>query len=194
MPDAAWGMGGQLQAVSYPGSWARARAVLARAEDRHPGAVLVLPFTAYRAPAWNHGHRVLDPMGRYLTPDYLASDRLSVAGRLLVGDDPQVPRVAAALAAHDPQHLAAILRSLGIRYVVHELDVLAPADAVAEVGGRTLVRTDTVEVVDLGVRPADVGASTVTLVLLMGGWGMYVVVPVLGTLDAQLDRRRRRVG
>ena len=40
----------------------------------------MLPFTSYRAPAWNGGRKVLDPLGRYLAPDYLADDELGVSG------------------------------------------------------------------------------------------------------------------
>ncbi len=192
MPDAAWGVGGQLRPAHYPDSWAEARGVLERAEQRHPGAVLILPFTAYRAPGWNRGHRVLDPMGRYLTPDYLASDRLSVAGRGLVGDDPRVPRVATALAGQDPRRLGETLRALGVRYVARELTVPAPAAALAPIPGRTILRNQGVELIDLGMRPPDARPAGVTLVLLIGVWGMYALLPLLGTVDQELDRRRRR--
>ncbi len=85
--DAAWGVSGALRAVDYPASWATARAEA----DLSGGDLLVLPFSAYRAPAWNHRHTVLDPLGRYLPPNYLADDGLVVDGRTVPGEDPRVP-------------------------------------------------------------------------------------------------------
>ena len=63
IPDAAWGLAGNLHPASYPDDYAAARSVLADPPD---GDLLVLPFTSYRAPSWNHDRRVLDPLPRYL--------------------------------------------------------------------------------------------------------------------------------
>ena len=53
------------RAGRLPGGVRRGAAAARRHRD---GDVLVLPLSSYRAPAWNHRHLVLDPIGRYLTP------------------------------------------------------------------------------------------------------------------------------
>jgi hypothetical protein len=82
--DAAWGLSGALRPVDYPASWAETRAAV----DLGQGDLLVLPEGAYRAPAWNHDRTVLDPLGRYLPPDYVADDALVVDGSTVPGEDP----------------------------------------------------------------------------------------------------------
>ena len=62
--------------------------------------VLCCRSRSYRAPDWNDGRKVLDPLGRYLEPDYVASDELCVVRRRSVaGEDPRGADVRAALAA-----------------------------------------------------------------------------------------------
>ena len=65
MPDVAWGMGGNLARcptrTTTPGH-------VRRSCERRDGDLLVLPFTSYRAPTWNGYRKVLDPVGRFLTP------------------------------------------------------------------------------------------------------------------------------
>ncbi len=93
MPDAAFGEAGRLQAVDYPAGYLEARdRVAERYADGQRGDVLLLPLSSYRAPQWNGGRKVLDPVGRLLPADYVASDQLSVSGRLLAGEDPRVDR------------------------------------------------------------------------------------------------------
>ena len=88
--DAAWGVSGALRPwTTRPRGRRRGRQA-----DLSGGDLLVLPFSAYRAPAWNHRHTVLDPLGRYLAPNYVADDDLVVDGRTVPGEDPRVPRPA----------------------------------------------------------------------------------------------------
>lgn len=121
LPDAAWGGGGRLGAVAYPQEYADARAALDRAVAARPGGggdVLLLPFSTYRAPAWNDGRRVLDPLGRYLRPDFLQSDDLFVSGRRIAGEDPRAARVARVLdRGGPPAEVAARLRAEGVGWV-----------------------------------------------------------------------------
>ena len=102
-----------------------------------PGDVLVLPLSSYRAPEWNHRHLVLDPIGRYLRRDYVASDVLVVDGTPLAGEDPRVEEAARALAEPTPQERAAALARIGIGAVV--TDPTAPGGVPPEVAGRTLL-------------------------------------------------------
>jgi hypothetical protein len=99
LPDLAWGVGGRLEPVSYPEDYAAARAALEqrRATTEDARDVLILPFSSYRAPSWNDRRRTLDPLGRYLTPDYLASDTLVVSGRTVEGEDLRARRISSLL-------------------------------------------------------------------------------------------------
>ena len=105
-----------------------ARAGRALIGDDGGGTVLLLPYSAYRAPAWNGGVPVLDPLGRYLEQPYVASDDLIVDDAVIAGEDPHAADVRAALTAGlGPAELAKRLAALGIRWVVTEKD--APVDA-----------------------------------------------------------------
>lgn len=119
LPDAALGASGAIGTADYPASYERAREVVDRARDLgQPGDVVVLPFTSYRAPDWNAGRKVLDPLGRYLSPDFVVSDDLVVSGRLVPGEDPRAEAVRAALSAGTPRQRAGLLADLGIGFVV----------------------------------------------------------------------------
>ena len=102
VPDLVWGVGGRLQPVAYPADWQRVRAVLV--EDDGPGDVLVLPFGAYRAFAWNDDRPQLDPAARWLPRPVVADDELVVGGRSVAGEDDRARQVGAV--AGDPVALA----------------------------------------------------------------------------------------
>lgn len=121
LPDAALGVSGRLTAVDFPADFSTAREALAR--DHHPGAasdVLLLPLSSYRRPTWNHGHKVLDPVGRFLEPDSVAGDDLFVSGRRVAGEDPRARAAAVVLQRPSSEERSAGLAGLGIAYVVTE--------------------------------------------------------------------------
>lgn len=98
LPDLGLALGGRLHAVRFPSEYADARAAIdERLQDRGDGDLLVLPFNSYRVPTWNHGRRSLDPLGRFMTPNYLASDALVVSGVTVAGEDERARRVTALL-------------------------------------------------------------------------------------------------
>ena len=133
LPGLALGVGHRVEPADYPAVYDEARHLL---EDRD-GDVLVLPLSSYRAPAWNHRHLVLDPIGRYLRHDYVASDVLVVDGVPLSGEDPRVRDAARALAEPTPEGRSAALRRIGIGAVV--TDRTAPGDPPPEIAGETLL-------------------------------------------------------
>lgn len=113
LPDLAWGVGGQLKVSHYPQDWTEARDRVTQSGTQ--GDVLVLPFSAYRQPSWNHDRPVLDPLGRFLDRDTVVSDDLYVSGRRIAGED---PRAAEAREVLDGDWSADDLAALGIGVVV----------------------------------------------------------------------------
>ncbi|MEH3034508.1 MAG: hypothetical protein PGN07_10855 [Aeromicrobium erythreum] len=127
LPDLAGGVAGRLTPVDYPADWTAAGQTVASVDAR--GDLLVLPFTAYRAPSWNDDRKVLDPAGRFFDRDTITDDRLLVGGRLVAGEDPRASQVRRVLRGEvTPARLA----RLGIGVVV--VDTSAP-------GGRAALRT-----------------------------------------------------
>ncbi|WP_147543664.1 hypothetical protein [Aeromicrobium massiliense] len=122
LPDLAWGVGGQLEVAHYPQDWAEARDRVTQSGTE--GDVLVLPFSSYRQPSWNHDRPVLDPLGRFLDRDTVVSDDLYVSGRRIAGEDPRAAEVGEVL---DGDWTAKDLAELGIGVVV--VDGSAPGAA-----------------------------------------------------------------
>ena len=141
--DAAWGLSGALRPVDFPASWAETRAAV----DLGNGDLLVLPEGTYRAPAWNHGRTVLDPLGRYLPPDYVADDDLVVDGTTVPGEDPRVAEVRAALALPTPGARTQALLALGVQNVAIERD--ARGRRPPRVAGEVLASHPDLEIVRL---------------------------------------------
>lgn len=179
LPDAAWGIGGHLEAVRYPDDWAQARRVIAAEPPR--GDLLVLPFSSYRAPAWNGGRTVLDPLGRYLQPDFVVNDRLAVSGTVLPGEDTRGPRVSEALRDRDPAAAARSLGALGIGMVAVEKDAVPATDRTPGPAGTVVFDGPTLRLVrvEAPVSVRDHPAGWVTA--LGGAWAAYVLV-LLGGL------------
>ncbi|MFE9242804.1 hypothetical protein [Nocardiopsis sp. NPDC006938] len=165
LPGLLWGAGGRLAPVEYPPGWRAAQEAVA-ADDR-PGAVLVLPWSAYRGPEWSGAPVVvLDPATKLFDRRTLWNDDLSVGtpdgGRVVVtGEDARAREVARLLdpdpatglpgdaLLSDPDALAELLGGLGVRHVV----VSAPVEnqfwsgaeslsVVVESADMTLLRVD----------------------------------------------------
>lgn len=124
LPDLAWGVGNRLDPATYPASWSSARESIAASEV--PGDILVLPFTAYRRPTWNHGTPVFDPAGRYFDRTTVTNDELEVSGITIDGEDPRAARIAEVL---DGSNVLRELPAEGIGIVV--VDTEAPGAGAA---------------------------------------------------------------
>src|SRR5207244_9931930 len=59
LPQLAWGVGDTLRPAHYPADWSSVRTIID--DDPKPGALLVLPWSAYRVYGWNLGTVLLDP-------------------------------------------------------------------------------------------------------------------------------------
>lgn len=187
MPDVAGGLAGRLRPVSYPAGYAAVREAVEHETAHSRGDVLILPFTSYRAPDWNHGHKVLDPIGRYLTTDYVASDRLLVSGRLVEGEDARAAAIRHALEARTPTARSRLLAEEGIGTVVAERDT---GQNVPRVAGRTLLDLPDVSLVRVDrARPRSV--PTWWLVAMAAAWTAFVLTAVAPLLAVLLKRVRR---
>ena len=130
LPGLLWGAGGRLEPVEYPSAWQEAQAVVSA--DERPGAVLVLPWSAYRGLEWSGGTVVtLDPATKLFDRRTLWNDDLRIGtpdgGAVSVtGEDTRAREVAAllepapktGLPTVDPGESPEVLGSLGVRYVV----------------------------------------------------------------------------
>ena len=115
LPGLAWGAAGRLRPVWYPAGWLAA----ARLIDASPaqGSVLLLPWAAYRSPAWNGGRALLDPWPRLLSRPVIWNDGPRVGRVVMQPDDPAARRLGAAL-SHGDGPLGGVLRAADIRFVV----------------------------------------------------------------------------
>ena len=131
LPDLGFALGGRLHAVQFPEEYADARrAIDERLRERGGGDLLLLPFNSYRLPTWNEGRRSLDPLGRFMTPNYLASDTLVVSGVTVAGEDERARRVTTLLEqGASPEELARQLNQEGIAWVLldKEAQEMVPA-------------------------------------------------------------------
>ncbi len=185
LPDLALGASHRLEPADYPAAYDQARDVL----DDREGDVLVLPLSSYRAPTWNNRHLVLDPVGRYLTPDYVASDVLVVDDVPLEGEDPRVQDATEALAEATPEERSKGLARIGIGAVV--IDRTAPGPSVPEIAGKQLLDDPALRVVAVD----DVVARELPTrwILAMGvAWTAYLGLLVAAT-SAGLVRLVRRI-
>jgi len=184
MPDVAGGLAGRLRPVSYPAGYAAAREAVEHETAHSRGDVVILPFTSYRAPDWNHGHKVLDPIARYLAADYVASDRLLVSGRLVEGEDARGAAIRHALEARTPTARSRLLAEEGIGTVVAERDT---GQNVPRVAGRTLLDLPDVSLVRVDhARPRSV--PTWWLVAMAAAWTAFLMTAVAPLLAVLLAR------
>ena len=99
LPDAAWGISGQLASVPYPNDYAVVRERLSAGPA---GDAISLPWQTFRLFPWNDGRTVLDPVPRAMTRAVVASDTLVVRsrGELLTvsGEDPRSALVSRTIA------------------------------------------------------------------------------------------------
>lgn len=115
LPDAVSTLRPVLTPIHYPRDWRWAAATVGDS-----GTVLALPFQPYRSFPWAPGRPVLDPAPRLLPGDVVVSDRLTVSGRTLRGEDERAARIQDAL--DDPRRLARALAGNGISWVLVETD------------------------------------------------------------------------
>jgi hypothetical protein len=114
LPGLAWGAAGRLRPVWYPADWLAAARVID--DSRVPGQVLLLPWAAYRRPAWNGGRTVLDPWPRLLSRPVIWNTGPRVGDVQLKPDDPAGRSLDSVIGAPGP--LTAALETAGVRFVI----------------------------------------------------------------------------
>ncbi len=113
LPDLAWGVGGKVQSVHYPGDWAAVAGMINRA----PAEVAVLPADTMRRFTWSGPAPVLDPLPRWLRADVLTTGDLTVSGTTVLGEGDRAREVQRLLlAGADPDQL----RAAGVGWLVVE--------------------------------------------------------------------------
>jgi hypothetical protein len=114
LPGLVWGAAGRLRPVWYPADWLNA----ARVIDQSPahGKVLLLPWAAYRSPAWNGGRAVLDPWPRLLSRQVIWNTGPQVGNLQLRPDNQAAARLDGVIRAPGP--LTAFLEAAYVRFVV----------------------------------------------------------------------------
>ncbi|MCU1691368.1 MAG: hypothetical protein JWM64_459, partial [Frankiales bacterium] len=135
LPGLALGLHGALGTADYPAEWGRAREAVAA--DPVPGAVLSLPWSAYRAPAWNGRRTVLDPATKAFARRVVADDALRVGDRVVPGEDALAARLAPLATGVGP--LVDPARAAGVRWVLVQHDVGGREPAEARLAGAARV-------------------------------------------------------
>ena len=115
LPSLAWGLRGELRAVTWPADWTAVADIL---DGQDQDTVVVLPWQgSYRGFAWNHRQAALDPAPRALPGDVLIDDRVIVGDIRIPSESGRLQAVASAVEQADP---ARALSSLGVRWVLVE--------------------------------------------------------------------------
>jgi len=114
LPGLAWGAAGRLRPVWYPASWPGVARTID--DSRARGDVLLLPWAAYRRPAWNGGRALLDPWPRLLSRQVIWDDGAQVGRTVLQPDDPAARRLNRVIQGAGP--LTSALAAAGVRFVI----------------------------------------------------------------------------
>lgn len=126
LPGLAWGAWGTLRPVDYPHEWVTVQRLVS--EDPHEGALLSLPWSAYRGfPTGKDAATVvLDPAIKMVDRPVVWNDALRVRDgeqlRVVAGEDPRAQRIAPLMGddglPRDTPDLAQRLAAEGVRYVL----------------------------------------------------------------------------
>ncbi|WP_157170995.1 hypothetical protein [Nocardia araoensis] len=186
--DLAWGVGGAVRPVHYPGGWQQ---VAIRMDG--PGDVAVLPGGMFRKFRYSGAAPVLDPAPRMLPNDVLQTGELPVRGRTVSGEGARAREIENLLLHGGPP---TDLARFGVGWVLVERTTPGPLGASAS----TLAQLERVyEDADLALyRVPDVverDTSTTTQRSVAAAthllWGALLIAGPLAALGARTRHRRR---
>ncbi len=87
-----WGLGGEIKAVEYPGSWQKANEIMQK--DPAEGKVLFLPWHLYMRFRFNHVYRVVaNPADQFFERRVIQGDNLELKDVYTTSKDPESRRV-----------------------------------------------------------------------------------------------------
>lgn len=185
--------GGGLRPAQYPMDWEPARRALAA--DPRPGDFIPWPFESYRAPGWNGGRPVLDPMPRYFSKPAVVPDELIVDGKRLAGEDPRAAAIATALrAAADPAVAAdptPVLLRQGVRWLVVDRSATATDPARVFPQLTNVFTGPSVAIYRLNGEPAPRQGRPAVVTAVVAAWGLAGGVLLAALLGVLAGRRRR---
>lgn len=189
LPSAAWGSGGDLDAVSVPTQMRDAATQLSAAP---PGWVGVLPWNQYRRYSWNDYRVSLGLTPRMVNQPVLHDDSLPLRDQVIPGESALAAQVSRAIADGVPPVDA--LRAVGVRYVLVEHGSAGPQSGSEQPRGRVLAHGSHVTVVDVGgtrsvARPHS-SAHRGGWLISLAGIGAGVLVPAAVRLVGVCRRRR----
>ena len=181
LPDLAWGVGGAVQPVRYPDSWAAVAAVVG--DD--PGDVAVLPAGMFRQFPYGGRAPVLDPAPRMLPADVLQTGELVVAGGTVRGEGTRAEDVEALLlAGADAEAIA----DQGVRWILVEKTSPGPRGESAATLAQLSRRFSDAEL-DLYEVPGVAARDSRSRVPALLAHGMWLVV-LVGAAVVCVGRRR----
>ncbi|MGW5385484.1 hypothetical protein [Nocardia sp. NPDC003963] len=188
--DLGWGVGGQMRAIDYPGSW---HEIAERIDG--PGDIAVLPGGMFRRFPYSGTAPVLDPAPRILPRDVLQTGALPVHDLTVTGEGARAQLVEDLLLDGGPPDR---LAQLGVGWVLVERDTPGPLGN----SGATLERLRPVhstgelalyQVPDVRARPAPQHRSLVVAAHFL--WALLLVAPhAVVAAGGPMYRIRRRPG
>ena len=184
LPDLAFGAGGALKTSDYPRSWYDARAAIDG--SKVPGDILVLPYSSYRQPTWNHRTPVLDPAGRFFPGETVTNDVLLVSGKPIAGEDPRAAHIARILNTARP---ARALAKVGIGIVVVETDA-GPVKPRVLAGMTRIQHGDGIEVFTIAKAVPQVTKDSDRFAMI-AAWTIAILALWFGLTRVVLDRLKR---
>ncbi|MCD6640036.1 MAG: hypothetical protein LT071_09000 [Nocardioides sp.] len=187
LPDAGWGIRGQLRPIDYPQDLLDVRAA-SRAVP--PGDLAVLPFSSYRVPRWNHGHPVVNPLPRLVDRDAVVNDELLIDGRTHPGEDPRARAVGEALALPTARARTEALLRIGVSGVV--IEQFEGWDEPAFVGD-ALLANDLVTVIALEGRAGGQGHDARVEGAMPAAWVAWLVLIAGGATQNVIHVIRRMI-
>jgi len=187
LPDLGWGVAGRLKPVRYPPGWAAVAAKI----NADPRPVAVLPADTMRHFSWAGPAPVLDPLGRWVRAEVLATGDLRVGEQTVPGEGSHARGVQQALlSGADP----AMLGVYGVGWVVTE----SGSDGEMGAAPKTLMRLPIAyrdsdfTVYRVGGRAPEVSAGPRRAVLAAHLIWLAMLLVGAGGLAAPLVRRTYR--
>ncbi len=185
LPDLAWGVGGKIASVHYPGDWP----AVAAAINREPAEVALLPADTMRRFTWSGPAPVLDPLPRWLRADVLATGDLTVSGATVLGEGDRAREVQQLLlAGADPDQI----RAAGVGWLVVELGTPGDMSTATDTLARLPVAYRGRDLMLYRVGGTTAGASTSRRAVVVVAHLAWLAMLLGGAVGLAVEARRRR--